>query len=118
MSAVIVLGDNRFPTKIALTEEEQRRGLMWAEWPPPVMTFPYNGPGLRKFWMKNTVSPLDIVFCRNNRVIGIYKGEPMSTSLIGPDSLSDMVVELPAGTARKLGITIGSEASLYTSHLL
>jgi uncharacterized membrane protein (UPF0127 family) len=61
--------------------------------------------------MKNTQTPLDIVFCRTNHVVGIFKGEPFSTKLIGPDEPSDLVVELPAGTAASLGLSVGDYVS-------
>lgn len=96
-----------FPTLVAVTESEQRQGLMFQEWPPPIMAFPYNTAAPRRFWMKNTTSPLDIVFCRANHVVGIFRGEPMSTKLVGPDEPSDFVVELPAGTADRLGLQVG-----------
>lgn len=96
-----------FPTKVAVTADEQRRGLMYQEWPPPIMVFPYNTAAPRRFWMKNTISPLDIVFCKANHVVGIFNGEPMSTKLVGPNEDSDMVVELPAGTAERLSLAVG-----------
>ena len=98
-----------FNTEVAISEAEQAKGLMFKEWPPPVMVFPYKDATIRKFWMKNTVSPLDIVFCREGKVVEILKGEPFSTKLIGPDCLVDMVVELPAGTSEKLEITKGDD---------
>jgi uncharacterized protein len=96
-----------FPILVAVTPSEQQRGLMFQEWPPPIMAFPYNVAASRRFWMKNTISPLDIVFCRANHVVGIFRGEPMSTKLVGPDEPSDLVVELPAGTADCLGLQVG-----------
>jgi uncharacterized membrane protein (UPF0127 family) len=96
-----------FPTEVAITEAEQNRGLMFREWPPPIMVFPYKSAATRRFWMKNTISPLDIVFCKANYVVGIFKGEPLSTKLLGPDEPSDLVVELPAGTASRLGLSVG-----------
>lgn len=95
------------PTLVASTIEEQQRGLMWQEWPPPIMIFPYTKAQYNKFWMKNTISPLDIVFCNDNIVIGTFKGEPLSTTLIGPNNLSNLIVEFPYGTVNKLGIKIG-----------
>lgn len=96
-----------FETLVAITEEEHRHGLMFQTWPPPIMVFPYKKAATRRFWMKNTPTPLDIVFCKNNSVVGIFKGEPLSTTLIGPNEPSDLVVELPAGTAARLGLTVG-----------
>lgn len=107
MSDIISIKGMVLPTLVAITDEEQRRGLMFQEWPPPIMSFPYHTAAVRRFWMKNTSSPLDIIFCRANRVVGIFRGEPMSTTLVGPEEPSDLVVELPAGTASKLGLEVG-----------
>jgi uncharacterized protein len=106
MSFVSINGMS-FPTLVARTEAEQQVGLMHKPWPPPIMCFPYETAGIRRFWMKNTISPLDIIFCNANKVIGIYRGEPLSTSLIGPSEASDLVVELPAGMADRMGLKIG-----------
>lgn len=97
----IFINGKKFPTKVAITEEEQQKGLMYVSWPPPVMVFPYQKSGQRKFWMKNTISPLDIVFCNDNKIIKIVKGEPLSTMMVGPEDPSDFVIELPAGTCQK-----------------
>lgn len=105
-----------FQTKVAITEAEQRQGLMFQKWPPPIMVFPYNTAGYRRFWMKNTISPLDIIFCKANQVIGIFNGEPMSTKLVGPNEPSDLVVELPAGTANHLGLQIGDYIGYSPTH--
>ena len=96
-----------FPVLIAASDHERRQGLMWQEWPPPIMAFPYEKPSFNKFWMKNTISPLDIVFCKGSSVIGVFKGEPLSTTLVGPNEASDLIVEFPAGTADRLGIKPG-----------
>jgi uncharacterized membrane protein (UPF0127 family) len=100
-----------FPTMVAITEAEQCRGLMYQKWPPPIMVFPYKRASIRKFWMQNTISPLDIIFCRSNYIIGIFKGEPNSTKLVGPNEPVDLVVELPAGMAAELGVSVGDYVS-------
>jgi uncharacterized protein len=104
---VVSIKGQAFPALVAVTESEQQRGLMFQEWPPPIMAFPYRRAASRRFWMNNVLSPLDIVFCRSNCVVGIFKGEPLSTKLVGPDEPSDLVIELPAGTAEKLGLAVG-----------
>jgi uncharacterized protein len=107
MKDTISIKGQVFPTEVAVTEAEQSLGLMFREWPPPIMVFPYKDAAPRRFWMKNTISPLDIVFCKANQVVGIFRGEPLSTKLIGPNEPSDLVVELPAGTASRLGLSVG-----------
>ncbi len=102
----IYISNNVFPTLLAISSEEQSRGLMYEEWPPPIMSFVYAQPQIVKFWMKNTPSPLDIVFCHNGKVSQICYGEPYSTSMIGADKFSDLVIELPHGTADSTGLKI------------
>ena len=107
MNDAISIKGQVFNTLVAVTEDEHRKGLMYQNWPPPIMVFPYKRAEKRRFWMYNTPTPLDIIFCRANCVIGIFKGEPFSTKLVGPEEPSDFVVELPAGTAASLGLSVG-----------
>ena len=109
----VYIAGKAFPTLVAVSPEEQEQGLMFRPWPPPVMCFPYKKAEVRKFWMKNTISPLDILFCRDNKIISICSGEPLSTTLVGPDDNCDLVIELPAGTAKDRGINVGDSATLY-----
>jgi len=104
---VVSLKGKSFKTLVVESEQEHQTGLMWQQWPPPVMTFPYKYASYRKFWMKNTVSPLDIIFCRAGKIVGIFKGEPLSTTMVGPEEMSDLVIELPHGTAKDLGLEVG-----------
>ncbi len=109
MSDEIIISGHRFPALVAITDKEHETGLMWRKWPPPVMIFPYKNATVRKFWMKNTLSPLDILFCRGNKIVDICYGEPLSTRMIGPDAPTDLVIELPHGTVKERGIRIGDQ---------
>ncbi len=115
MNDKIVIGNSEFDVVVADTEQQQAKGLMGIPWPPPIMVFPYNFPGTRKFWMKNTISPLDIIFCNAGKIVAIYEGEPMSTRNIGPDTPCDLVVEMPKGMANNKGIKIGDAIKLHRS---
>jgi uncharacterized membrane protein (UPF0127 family) len=108
---LISINGNIIPTLLALTAEEQQNGLMH-EKDDHVMTFVYSSPQFNSFWMKSTPNALDLIFSLKNKVIAIKKGEPFSTQLIHPNSLSDLIVELPYGKAQKLGIKIGDDISL------
>jgi len=103
----VIFKNHQIPTVLATTLAQQEQGLMYLKELPPSMSFVYASPRLNKFWMKNTYHKLDIVFCKNNRIIAIEQGEPLSTKVIGPDAYSDLVVELPASTCEKLGIGVG-----------
>jgi len=103
-----------FPSLFAISEREQQKGLMDVKWPPPIMSFVYESPRINKFWMSNTPSPLDILFCYNGKVTQICKGEPYSTSVIGKDQFSDLVIEFPEGIVSSLNIKLGHKASIIS----
>lgn len=107
----IYIHNNIFPTLLAISAEEQAQGLMHQEWPPPVMSFVYDSPRVNRFWMKNTPSPLDIVFCHNGKVSEICYGEPHSTKVIGTQ-MSDLVIELPHGTVDSIELKVGQPVGL------
>ena len=114
MNDKIVFGAAELETLVALTDVEQERGLMF-RLVPAVMSFPYEKPAIRKFWMKNTVCPLDIVFCHAGKVVDVYYGQPLSLEHVGPNIMTDLVVELPYGSAEKLGIWCGQSVKLSYS---
>ena len=76
------------------------------------MWFPFDRPQPLRFWMLNTLAPLDMVFVRDNRVLAIEPEVPICPALpcrgYGPSQPSDGVVELGAGEAQRLGITAGN----------
>ena len=108
----IIINGKTFPCLLAVTSKEQESGLMGVKPPVPTMAFIYNSPVQLKFWMKDTPSPLDIVFCRNNHIISIMNGQPYSTAMIGPSIATDLVVEFNAGTCNKNGISVGDKIVL------
>jgi uncharacterized membrane protein (UPF0127 family) len=99
---------------IASSTVDQMVGLMYRPAPLPPMCFTYQSPGENKFWMKNTSQALAIIYSHNNRIVQICKGEPYSTSLIGQDILSDLVVEIPWDTFESSQIKIGDHIKLIT----
>jgi uncharacterized membrane protein (UPF0127 family) len=104
--------EHKIPTVLAITADEQEKGLMYEKSPPPAMAFVYTRPKHNSFWMQNTPSPLDIVFCLKNKIVSICAGEPYSTKVIGGRELSDLVIEMPYGNAAKLGMSIGDEINM------
>lgn len=116
MTDFIIVAGKKVQTLLAITQTEQETGLMYQKWPPPVMTFIYASPRVNRFWMKNTISPLDIVFCHKGKIVLICSGRPNSTELIGGDTFSDLVVEFPAGTCTSFGVEIGDPVELECSN--
>lgn len=115
----IIIANKVFNALVAISEEEQRNGLMNKEPPTPVMIFPYKSAKVRKFWMKNTPAALDIIFCKEGRVLSIEEGIPFSEKEIGPDKPTDLVIEMPKGSCEKFGININSSVNIqYNSKTL
>lgn len=106
--------------EVAVTPLQQRIGLMQRPALPPLrgMWFPFDRPQPLRFWMLNTLAPLDMVFVRDNRVLAIEADVPVCPSLpcrgYGPRAASDGVVELRAGAARRLGIKVGDPVDIST----
>jgi len=111
----IIIANNAIETLVAITEEDHETGLMYKPWPTPIMTFPYDKAEIRKFWMKNCYSPLDIIFCRQGQIVAIHSGEPLSERFIGPDEPTDLVVEMPRGMAKALAVQPGQRVLLKRS---
>jgi len=106
-STKFAINGKTFSGLVAETSEEQELGLMYKKPPAPTMLFLYFKPRDVSFWMKNTPAKLDIVFCKDGKVIDIKVGEPMSTTLIKPNSAVDLVIEFNYGIVSTFGFKIG-----------
>ncbi|MEB3332071.1 MAG: DUF192 domain-containing protein [Synechococcaceae cyanobacterium] len=100
--------------EVADEAHEQAMGLQLRAPLPPLhgMWFPYATPSLARYWMHRTPEPLDMLFVRQGRVIAIEAHVRPCLHLpcpsYGPDESVDGVVELAAGQAEHLGISVGS----------
>jgi len=111
MAGIIISGNHYDNVRFAITEEEQIKGLMY-RLRPVMMVFAYKKASNRNFWMKDTPSPLDIIFCNNRKVVHIAKGIPFSEDLIASNFPCDLVVETYSGFCRKNNIRNGSDIKI------
>ena len=67
-------------------------------------------------WMKNTYIPLDMVFARSDGSVSSVEAdtEPLSLESISAIEPINYILELNAGTAKKLGIDKDSRLILQT----
>ncbi|MBU0799333.1 MAG: DUF192 domain-containing protein, partial [Alphaproteobacteria bacterium] len=102
---------HRFTIELAVTPEQQARGLMYRErmYGDAGMLFVYDRPERISMWMKNTIIPLDMIFVdAAGRIIGIEERTiPFSTQTIESPGRALAVLELNAGTASRLNIQRG-----------
>jgi len=108
-----------FHVELAQTPAERERGLMYRRSMKPDwgMLFVYGRDGDRRFWMKNTLIPLDMVFIADDGgVVGVVEGaEPMTLTPRAVGRPARYVLELNAGVAR--AHDIGRGATMTVSHV-
>lgn len=103
---------HRFNIWLATTEPQRERGLMFVREmaADAGMLFQYEQPQIITMWMKNTFIPLDMVFMdAKGRVVDVAADAvPESLKIIASRTPAVAVLELNAGTARRLGIRPGA----------
>lgn len=107
----LIVNNIAIPAEIAISEEEQIRGLQFRKSLSNAMAFVYPVSQVNAFWMQDTYIPLDIIFCNKGVVKEICEGVPHNLTPVG-NVLSNLVVEMPRGSADKLGIKTGTEIEL------
>ena len=102
----------RFDIYLALSREQQRRGLMFVRELPMTtgMLFVYPGEAHHSMWMKNTFIPLDILFARSDGTVSSIAKDttPQSLKSISSTEPVTYVLELNAGITDALLIEPGS----------
>ena len=104
-----------YSVELARSPEEQAQGLMFRESLPEKtgMLFLFSDNGVHRFWMKNTMIPLDMVWMDGaGRVLFVSaetppcKADPCSS--YGPEAPAASVLEIAGGKAAKEKIVVGS----------
>ena len=119
--ATLTINQYSFNVALAITPVQQKRGLSGCDNIPgnSGMYFPLPQKKIASFWMKEMLAPLDILWVSDGVIIGIeHNVKP-------PDNINDInlptysplrpinaILELPAGTSRKLNIVAGDKVIL------
>ena len=108
-------GVHVFAVELAVTSEEQARGLMFRKELPEGrgMLFDFKPEREVSMWMENTYVPLDMIFIRSDgRILRIAENtKPLSQRIIASGGPVRGVLEVVAGTAGKLGIAPGDRVA-------
>jgi uncharacterized membrane protein (UPF0127 family) len=101
--------------ELAHTPEEQAQGLMFRESLPEKtgMLFLFPDKGVHRFWMKNTMIPLDMIWMdAEGKVLFVSADTPPCKAdpcpSYGPESPAAMVLEIAGGKAAREKIGVGS----------
>lgn len=102
-----------FKVELAITPEQQMRGLMYRESLPAAagMLFLYDDPVLASFWMRNTLIPLDLIFIRpDGRIANIHaNAKPLDETPLRSTEPVTGILEINGGLAARLGIKAGDK---------
>ena len=111
--------DRCFQVELAQSPEERAQGLMFKKevGEDKGMLFIYEEEGIYKFWMKNTLIPLDIIWLNSEgEVIFISNNtQPCEEDLCptyGTNLNSKYVLEINAGKAAESNIVVGSKLDI------
>ena len=123
VSAYFETAGDRIDLEVAKTPRQQAIGLMFRTELPRscgmLFDFGIARPGVR-FWMKNTLIPLDMIFLQGEEIRAIVPEVPPCESdpcpSYGPasaDVLVDRVIELRAGRAAELDLNVGDRLLVF-----
>jgi len=108
-------GVHVFSVELAVTDEERSRGLMFRRSVPESygMLFDFKRDQEVTMWMRNTYVSLDMIFIQSDgRIRRIAEStETESDKIIPSGGQVRAVLEVAAGTARKLGIEPGDRVA-------
>ncbi len=100
-----------FSVEIAVSSQERALGLMFRTSLEPMsgMVFEFNPPQPVAMWMKNTFISLDMIFIRQDGMIGriAERTVPLSERQIVSGGDVVAVLEIAGGEAARLGISVG-----------
>ena len=111
--ATLKIGGHEFKIEVAKDNLSRMRGLSNRESleRDQGMLFIFDEAARHGFWMKGMKIPLDILWIKDNRIIGITQNIPISKDLLPPAYYPphpvDRVLELNAGTAEKYNLKVG-----------
>ena len=114
----IVPNGTKIQLEVAQTPKQQEIGLMYRKSLPDNqgMLFKFPSPQPIRFWMKNTLIPLDMIFMQNGVVKYIQTSAPPCTSdpcpSYGPNVPIDTVIELRSGRSSELGLKVGDSIKI------
>ena len=108
-------GVHVFDVEMAVTPQQRSTGLMYRKELAPGrgMLFDFEGEGPIAMWMKNTYVSLDMIFIRaDGRIARIAENTtPLSEQTIPSGAPVKAVLEVVAGTAKRLGIAPGDRVA-------
>ena len=117
-TAEVTIGIHRVQVEVADSPERMSRGLSGR---PRLaqgrgMLFPYARAERHGFWMYDMHFDIDILWIRGGRIVDVTRRAPHDPPgelpVYRPRDPADLVLEVPAGTAERLGWEIGDRVTV------
>jgi len=112
---VVLPSGSAYSVEVARTPEEQAQGLMFRESLPERtgMLFLFSDNAVHRFWMKNTMIPLDMIWMDGGgKVLFVSAQTPPCRAdpcpSYGPETPAAKVLEIVGGKASREKIVVGS----------
>jgi uncharacterized membrane protein (UPF0127 family) len=120
----VTIGDDVIRAEVARSVEAKARGLGGRDGlaPGTGMLFPFDAPGRPAFWMLDMRFDLDLIWARGGQIVDVSANVPRPPPGPDPDPAplpqyrpradADLVLEVPAGTAARLGWKVGDRVQI------
>ena len=106
-------GQARFTVEVAADQAAREKGLMFRDHMASSagMIFVYQAPTHARFWMKNTLIPLDMIFADETGRVTVVQSDAIPQDLTPIDGGEGVmyVLEINGGLAARIGIDAGAE---------
>ncbi|MEY4779823.1 MAG: hypothetical protein RLZZ607_1136 [Pseudomonadota bacterium] len=106
-------GQAHFTVEVAADQAAREKGLMFREHMASSagMIFVYQAPIHARFWMKNTLIPLDMIFADETGLVTVVHSDAIPQDLTPIDGGEGVmyVLEINGGLAKRIGIAAGAE---------
>jgi uncharacterized protein len=120
-TTMIKIGETSLEVELAMTEQSTTQGLSGRQTiGADGMLFIFPTTQVRHFWMKEMLFPIDIIWIKDHKIVGLSKnvlppepGTPLAKLPTYPSPVSvNMVLEVPAGFADQHNLSVGSPLTL------
>ena len=102
-----------FTVEVAADQPAREKGLMFRDHMASSagMVFVYQAPNHARFWMKNTLIPLDMIFADETGLVTVVHSDAVPQDLTPIDGGEGVmyVLEINGGLAKRIGIAAGAE---------
>ena len=106
-------GQAHFTVEVAADQAAREKGLMFRAHMASSagMIFVYQAPTHARFWMKNTLIPLDMIFADETGRVTVVQSDAIPQDLTPIDGGEGVmyVLEINGGLSRRIGIAAGAE---------